>query len=343
MVIVGHFFGFRANALFPVEALDSVGLPFGTKSFAIVSSLGVLGVCFFFMISGYLITSLLVAEEEKRGRVSLKAFYVRRVFRIMPAFYAYVLVVFLLGRAGLILVPDEAVLRSSVYVCNFSGFSCSWWLAHTWSLAVEEQFYLIWPMIFAFAAVWRRAAAITILAALLVASAFFEPLSGFTYIMAGVFVALAPRTRDRLSGIDRRVIWLALALLVAFPVAPSSIGRFLMLAQPLMVAVVLFGTLFGAPGGILDAVLRHPWLSKIGLVSYSLYLWQQLSLAPVMWGGKATDADALYALSNVALGLAFIPLAIASYLLIEKPLTAVGHRISRKILDQSGSAVRRTV
>lgn len=334
MVIVGHLLAYRAKGMYPIDALNGLGLSLGSRSFAVISSLGTLGVCFFFMISGYLITTLLVAEEAKRDRVSLKAFYVRRVFRIMPAFYVYVLAVYLLGRAGLVQVGDEAVLRSSLYVCNFSGFSCSWWLAHTWSLAVEEQFYLVWPMIFAFAAWPRRSIAIVLLAGLFVGSLFFAPLGSFIYIMVGVVVALFVGLRERLAAIAPKWIWLCLAVLIVLPAAPQIVVKLLGPAQPVLAAAVMFGTLFGQPGGVLPVVLRNAWLNKIGLVSYSLYLWQQLSLAPIAWGGTVTGAEALYHYGNFAWAVAFIPIAIASYVLIEKPIIALGHRLSRRITER---------
>jgi len=334
MVIVGHLFAYRAKGLYPIDALNALGLSLGSRSFAIISSLGTLGVCFFFMISGYLITTLLVAEERKRDRVSLKAFYVRRVFRIMPAFYVYVLAVYLLGSAGLLQVGDEAVLRSSLYICNFSGFSCSWWLAHTWSLAVEEQFYLVWPMLFVFAAGARRSIAIALLAGLFFGSLFFAPLASFIYIMVGVVVALFVGLRERLAAIDPRLVWLCLATLIVLPAAPRIVTVVMEPMQPVISAVVMFGTVLGKPSDVLPAILRNGWLNKIGLVSYSLYLWQQLSLAPAIWGGAVTGADVLYGFGDIAWAAAFVPFAIASYFLIEQPLLAVGRVISRRITER---------
>lgn len=145
------------------------------------------------MISGYLITTLLVAEENERDRVS------RRIFHIMPALYIYVIVIYLLGQWDLLRLDNGAVLRRAFYVCNYSGFSYSWWLIHTWSLAVEEQFYLVWPLIFAFAAAFRRSAAVIILAGLFVGWLVFAPRGSFINIMVGVLVALSAALRQRLA------------------------------------------------------------------------------------------------------------------------------------------------
>src|SRR6266545_3183390 len=109
---------------------------------------GAHGVMIFFVLSGFLITRLLLLENEKFGRISLKAFYLRRVLRIFPAFYCYwgILVAFLLLTGKQILWPHAWSALS--YLSNYyvalngdpnNGFS------HTWSLGIEEQFYLLWP------------------------------------------------------------------------------------------------------------------------------------------------------------------------------------------------------
>jgi len=341
MVIAGHMFNFRLKGAMPFNGLDAFGLPFGSKIQTILASLGTLGVCFFFMISGYLITSLLIAESRDSGRISLKAFYVRRIFRIMPAFYAYVFAVYLLGRAGLILVNDEAVIRSSLYLCNFSGFACSWWLAHSWSLAVEEQFYLLWPMIFAFAPLLHRKIAAVLLLGLFLGSLWFEALGSFVYIMTGVIFAIEGRLRDSARGLAPRTIWFAFAFLIALPAIPAAVMPLVKPAQPFLVAIVLFGTIFGSPHDLCQRFLGISTLSKIGLISYSLYLWQQLSLAPLSWAGAPTGASNLYRHWDVVLGFAFIPLAVVSYLLIERPLIAAGHRLSKRIKANAATDVAR--
>lgn len=112
---------------------------------------GGLGVEAFFVISGFLITHLLLKEADQRGRISLLGFYRRRAARLLPAFYAYLLV----GLVPLIMagkyVPWDAVAASALYVINYyqalSG-APTHYLSHCWSLAVEEQFYLLWPLAF---------------------------------------------------------------------------------------------------------------------------------------------------------------------------------------------------
>ena len=109
-------------------------------------NLGNLGVRVFFVISGFLITGLLLKELEKTSGVNLLKFYFRRTLRIFPPFYFYLLVIFFVSLLGFIYVPVKSLLFASTYISDYSNPS-NWLLGHTWSLAVEEQFYLLFPTI----------------------------------------------------------------------------------------------------------------------------------------------------------------------------------------------------
>ncbi len=120
--------------------------------------LGETGVRFFFVISGFLITTLLVKEERTRGAISLSAFYKRRFLRILPAYYFYILIVFIVGCfATSIRCPLSTYLSAATFTTRLwgywggpHGFDRSWCLIHTWSLSVEEQFYILWPTLLVF-------------------------------------------------------------------------------------------------------------------------------------------------------------------------------------------------
>src|SRR5262249_24363883 len=101
--------------------------------------LGNLGVRIFFVLSGYLITSLLVAELAATNTISLPKFYLRRSLRIFPAFYVMLIVLVVLWRLGLMKLDWASVAISGLYLSDF--FRVAVPLGHTWSLAVEEQFY----------------------------------------------------------------------------------------------------------------------------------------------------------------------------------------------------------
>ena len=108
---------------------------------------GNLGVRIFFVISGFIITWLLLEEEKSSGAVSLKNFYIRRTARIFPAYYAYLAAVFLLDHAGLINSGSTIQkLLNILFLANYGP--CEGPTGVLWSLGVEEQFYLFWPGIF---------------------------------------------------------------------------------------------------------------------------------------------------------------------------------------------------
>jgi len=113
---------------------------------------GSLGVLFFFVISGFLITTLLRREIEKTGRIDLRGFYLRRVLRIFPAFYTYLAVIAGLTASGVLNISAGELTAAGLHVWNYSGLwgartvDGGWFLGHFWTLALEEQFYLVWPL-----------------------------------------------------------------------------------------------------------------------------------------------------------------------------------------------------
>jgi len=114
---------------------------------------GFLGVDIFFVLSGFLITSVLLNEYGKDGSISLTKFYIRRVLRLVPAFWLFLLVLFIMGRW--LLVPEQAeiiyqnnrFLIALTYLTNWASAygPHAGHLNHAWSLAIEEQFYILWP------------------------------------------------------------------------------------------------------------------------------------------------------------------------------------------------------
>jgi peptidoglycan/LPS O-acetylase OafA/YrhL len=120
---------------FPVEFRKSVDFTFD----------GNLGVRFFFTISGFIITWLLLKEYQKYGRISLKNFYLRRSLRILPVYFGYLLLVFILQLAGRCDVTWTGWLGVLTFTRNFIGQGGSP-MDHFWSLCIEEQFYVLWPV-----------------------------------------------------------------------------------------------------------------------------------------------------------------------------------------------------
>jgi peptidoglycan/LPS O-acetylase OafA/YrhL len=111
----------------------------------VVGSLADLGVGIFFVISGFLITTLLLRERARYGKFSLKQFYIRRAFRILPPFYSYMAVVFVLMVCGAAVVSMRFWLEAVLFTRDYFLLGRDRWTSPIWSLSVEEQFYLLWP------------------------------------------------------------------------------------------------------------------------------------------------------------------------------------------------------
>ena len=348
LVIVGHFVYFRLGQGVPIAPPSGGGaLPFAdavlswTAPYA--KAFMALGVDVFFLISGYLITSLLMAEEAREGAVNIVAFYVRRSFRIMPGFYAMLLTAALLQRGGHIHLPTGAIARSGLYLCDLGMVSCGWWLAHTWSLAVEEQFYLFWPAMFLLPVEIRRVVIAALAVALPVYSAAISPVfDGFGYIAVGAALASFAAVQNalgRLAATPLPNLALAAILVGALPVVAREPALRLaqQTTQPALLALVVFAALSGH--GWMARVVASPLPQRLGVVSYSLYLWQQFSLAPRAWAGLATGADGWLTASPLSAALFVVP-ALLSYVFLEKPLTALGRNLSRALTQarKSGRA-----
>ena len=115
----------------------------------VLINLGFLGVHVFFGISGFLITRRLVDETRRNGRISLRAFYLRRAFRILPAAWLFLSVMGVLAIARVLPISRAHWLAALLGYANYTYGERSWYLGHFWSLAVEEHFYLLWPTLLA--------------------------------------------------------------------------------------------------------------------------------------------------------------------------------------------------
>ena len=137
---IAYLDGWRAVAV-SLVILDHLMILYGAES----TPFGKFGVYLFFAISGYIITRLLVLERASSGGIDLQAFWIRRVARIVPPFMLYTVIVLVLvafGAAGPEVTGQAA--QAITFTCNINvGPGCGWLFGHTWSLAFEEQFYLV--------------------------------------------------------------------------------------------------------------------------------------------------------------------------------------------------------
>ena len=258
--------GVRGLAILLVMAAHfGVGLPQG----------GRVGVTMFFALSGYLITALLLNEHASSGRIDLRAFWIRRARRLLPALFALV-AAFLLYHAifGGLRPALSAAFLTVFYLANYAAsFGVNLGLlSHTWSLAVEEQFYLWWPVALIALLAWKPTVIgrVVVLLALGIALVkiystvtgigFFFPISRGDALLGGAALAVL--------GI-RGVPWAAPIAIVAsilISFVPGNPAWIYYVAAGLGVLVVA-----GAEGSLLG------WspLVAIGKISYSLYLWHQ--------------------------------------------------------------------
>ncbi|MFL5561447.1 MAG: acyltransferase family protein [Gemmatimonadaceae bacterium] len=302
---------------------------------------GGLGVTVFFVISGFLITGLLLRELDATGRIALGRFYFRRTLRIFPACYVYLGAMLVAAMIGLVQLAAANLVSAATYTSNYC-FGCSdsgrWYLGHTWSLSVEEQFYLLWPLLLGLAG-RRRGGWIAIawlIACPLLRLARFEAtgvkemLTRFELvsdsIATGCLLALhLPRLHSAawyLRFRDGAPLGLVLAvfLVASLSVHPSVVPTALYLlvgptVQNLLIAVVL-DHLISRPSASTGRLLNHPVLIWIGGLSYSLYLWQQ----PIIVAPRLT--------LPVAIAMCFIA-AWGSAVLIERPVLRLRERIER--------------
>jgi peptidoglycan/LPS O-acetylase OafA/YrhL len=308
-----------------------------------MDSIGSFGVRFFFVISGFLITGLLLQEFRKDGGVDLARFYLRRSLRIFPAFYAYLAVLGILALLNIIELQRFDLLRSMVYIVNYYPWdSQAIYVRHIWSLSNEEQFYLLWPCCLLLlkprGAAWLAAAVIVL-----------EPAVRGAVMMAGVPVTLT---------IDRRFDCLADALATGCLLAclgsrlseePAYL-RFLRSPWFFGIVILTFGAAFTHQHPrvyyllaqtvlnigiaiIIDRWVRFPSdgfgrllnsvpMRKVGVMSYSIYLWQELFLVDDSKWWHAFPVNLLLVAAA----------AFASYHLVELPFQRIKSSIAGRTL-----------
>jgi peptidoglycan/LPS O-acetylase OafA/YrhL len=334
LVLLGHLAG---TQFFPLS--EAIGYHL---------NLAELGVRVFFVISGFLITGLLLDEIDRRGRISLGHFYFRRTLRIFPPYYAYLFAVLLAGALGYIQLSPHDALRTLTYTSNYYP-ERSWYVGHTWSLSVEEQFYLLWPFILVVAGVkrglWIAAAAVVAFPVARFVEWNFLPSthSGIGVRFETIADAIAIgcvlaglRSWLHTSPLYMRAIgspWflavpvagIAANMLHDHPQVSFAVG---MTAANVCVALVIDWCVTFHDGRI-GRVLNTAPMVFVGWLSYSLYLWQQPFL------DDKTRSPLTAFPQNI---LIVIGLALASYFLVERPSLGLRKALERKLFRKAPPA-----
>jgi peptidoglycan/LPS O-acetylase OafA/YrhL len=337
--------GLRAIAVLPV-VLYHAGIP-GFQG-------GFVGVDVFFVISGYLITSL-IAGEIAAGDFSLLRFYERRIRRIVPALFAMIAACAIV--AWMFFMPEEfrffgrsmratALFASNIQFARESGYfdlgAQMKPLLHTWSLAVEEQFYIVFPLLLMTLSRFGRSRTVATLSVLFAASLAASAWGVFQWPTDAFFLS------------QFRAWELLLGALLAFKVVPPPSRSFTtqMLAALgvglIAIAVLTFSETTPFPGlaallpclgaglvihahagdGLVGRALQAPALVFIGLISYSLYLWHWplVVFTPYFTGHKVS------AVQGSAIVIGSIILAAISWHFIEKPFRGHAGHVGRRPL-----------
>lgn len=265
------------------------------------SYLGHWGVQLFFVISGYLITGILLDARARRDAGAadhiLPSFYIRRVLRIFPAFYLALGVAALVGIEGV----RQTIVWHMTFLSNILFVTVGDWepwpTAHLWSLAVEEQFYIVWaPLMLYLPRKWIIPSMIGLacLAPVFrgaIAASGAPPVAVYAFMPAAMdgFCAgalLAGCERFLPGGVPtlamKRIGWVGLAacaVLFLFPDRPAIVDETLLESFVVLPMVAMLSGAIGGYRGMLGWVLNLPWLRYIGKISYGIYIWHMLIVA----------------------------------------------------------------
>lgn len=306
-----------------------------------------LGVSAFFVLSGFLITRLLIREWVSHGGVSLRNFYLRRTMRIFPAYYAFLALSFLLDRRQGQHWDPSLLASALTYTVNYFNalhHHPSTSVAHAWSLAVEEQFYLLWPVLFLVLARRGRREIVAGVAALAIAAAGWRSFlalhahadvaylynafdTRFDNLAIGCVMALIADSPSVARAVDRvaRRGWYAFAtigLLLASRIgAPEAYHYSLGFTVDAILIAVLIAQLLVVHDSAPWRWLQHPVTRYLGTISYPMYLYHA-------WGASIGRHLPLHgeAAAFAGAGIATVGLAMGSYHVIEKPFLRLKRR-----------------
>jgi peptidoglycan/LPS O-acetylase OafA/YrhL len=338
--------GWRAIAICGVLVAHGRASLFPPEGFGYsLAAYGLLGVDLFFGISGYLITTRLLDEYRRHGRISLGRFYIRRACRILPPCLGYLLVIGILAVSGLVAVKPLEWVSCLLFFRNYVAWHDfgSWYTGHFWSLAVEEHFYVLWPGLLVGLGVSRARRMVMVFALLLVGWRWWDfRVQWSEMVLPGV--CWFQRTDIRLDGLLWGC-WMALLLEVpgwkerwARLVGPVSciglIATYIgcvafepplaQLWQSILIPAIAVATVLRPtqlPGRVLEAAPMR-WLGRL---SYSLYIWQQLFLL----GDQSSQPLPLGVFREWPGNFIMVfACATASFYMIEKPMMRWGQKVA---------------
>jgi peptidoglycan/LPS O-acetylase OafA/YrhL len=341
--------GFRALAITAVLIQHSCGKPgwpaqLNTRLFGAV---GGVGVRLFFVISGFLITYLMLREFAVRGSFSLRDFYLRRALRIFPIYFLYVAIVGIAAALGVVEVEPLDWLKAITFTVDFGGAGPL--LGHLWSLGVEEKFYLLWPPIAAAIGLQNTRRLVMALLLVMIAcpvlrvyedhycsspllnAVLFSHHSFFTIadgLAIGCLAGIAwSRRRKAVYDGCSRFFWSLCIVGLCLVIAPLCFWTVSALAalRPLQDTLqccgfaILVLTGVSCPDRSISRALNFGVMSSVGVISYSLYMWMPLFEIPT--GDRASFLPWPYGFPHWIIALCVV--ATISYRCIEQPVLSL--------------------
>jgi peptidoglycan/LPS O-acetylase OafA/YrhL len=343
-VFLQHAFQKTPAFYFPALHRDLAG-----RAVAILAWSGGYGVDLFFVLSAFLITQLLLREQDATGTMDVRRFYIRRALRIWPLYFAYLLVIAI---AGIFIAqfhtPMKWLLMLALLSGNIAnalwGWTPTFVASHLWSIAIEEQFYLLWPLVVR----GRRprgvlTAALAMIAISIVARAICWLVSApGSLVWTGTLTRLDPLAGGILLGVWTSAKPLRLSIFARLFLLLSGVATMLVVSafcdpywSPNSALTLFFGYPAVATGctAIVAAFLGMELASTtfiaragiyLGKISYGLYIWHMLALElvikglarPFPWAGDWIYSSAVEALCALALTIA---ISAASYRWLETP------------------------
>lgn len=334
MVVLSHFFVSQSL----IAHHGRVG--------AWLDTLGSLGVRVFFVISGFLISGLLFREIDTTHSIYLPRFYLRRTMRILVPYYIFLCTVVILRNTAWVTLAPYDLIHAFSYTTNYYP-DRSWFVGHSWSLSVEEQFYLLWPCILYFSGkrrgLWIALAVVALCPVLRLGYFYLQPSfakyeilyrfeTAADSIAVGCLLAGSFQWLLNQPGFQK-VLQSRLLMLVPFVVL--AIGTSITLQIQYRPLYLLLGITIQNVGialciawsvtyhsGRIGRILNSRPLVFIGLISYSLYLWHPLFLFP----------DSSPTISSLILNLTLVALvSLASFYLVERPSLQIRQWLETKI------------
>ncbi|MBS1525981.1 MAG: acyltransferase [Bacteroidetes bacterium] len=334
--------GFRAISIILVlfaHSRFSSGFP---QQISSVAQQGAFGVNIFFVISGFLITYLLLKENEDSGAISVKSFYIRRAFRIIPVYSLNILFIFLMSLLISIDVSRGNFLHAITFTSNFDAHNSMVFL-HYWSLSVEEQFYLFWPAILIFLGRHLKPIAIAFVLYACVARVISYKFPGHDPVLLAPFFSNSDSIFIGAFGAiiffeDSNIVKLrifrsylaqlaviGIIILFKYFVSHGILGK---ISLPFSNTVAGCGVLFlllcyiEPSESPVYKLLNSRVIVHIGILSYSLYIWQEFFFVEKF--------NNIFFTFPYNWALIYI-VALASYYLWEKPFLKLKDRFHNKV------------